>query len=210
MQRFLIVIARDQELRKPLAEQAAARIGLNGPPDPSAVAVDELETVLSVGVQDLGEPFFDLLLEQGVASEDPEFRNSAFGALARVEDPALATKLHAAILGGDFKGTEFLGVVFRQMARKATTNLTYDWIRENDVAVIEMIPASFRSNVVPGLGSSLCSAEMAAEWEAFVNSHATMIPGYERNLAQARETILLCAALKDAQSSELLAALEDR
>jgi alanyl aminopeptidase len=209
MQRFLIVIARDRDMRKPLAEQAAARIGLNGEPDLSAVPVDEMETVLSVGVQDLGEPFFDLLLAQGVASEDPEFRNSAFGALARVEDPVLAAKLHAAILGGDFKGTEFLGIVFRQMVRKATTNLTYQWIRKNDVAVIEMIPNAFRSNTVPALGSSFCSLDKAAEWEAFVNSHADMIPGYERNLAQATETIRLCAALKQAQGADLLAALQE-
>ena len=86
MQRFLVVIARDPESRAPLAEQAAARIGLNGEPDKSAVPVDEMETTFSVGVQDLGEPFFDLLLSQSLASEDPAFRSAAFGSLARVED----------------------------------------------------------------------------------------------------------------------------
>ena len=122
MQRFLVVIARDQELRAPLAGQAAARIGLNGEADPTAVPVDEMETTLSVGVQDLGEPFFDLLLSQGLASEDPAFRDYAFGAVARTEDPALAAKLQAAVLSGQFKGTESLGIIFRQMAREATAN----------------------------------------------------------------------------------------
>jgi alanyl aminopeptidase len=207
MQRFLIVIARDQELRRPLADQAAARIGLNGDADPSAIPVDEMETTLSVGVQDLGEPFFDLLLEQGLASEDPEFRNSAFGSLARVEDPELVAKLQSAILEGRFKGTESVGIVFRQMVRKATTGLTWEWIRNNDKVVIEMIPESFRSNIVPALGSSFCSMDKAEVWEAFVNAHAEMIPGYERNLDQASETIRLCAALKSARSADLLAAL---
>jgi alanyl aminopeptidase len=208
MQRFLIVIARDPQLRKPLADQAAARLGLNGEADPSAVPVDEMETTLSVGVQDLGEKFFDLLLEQGLASEDPAFRNAAFGALALVEDPALVAKLQAAVLAGQFEGTEPLGIVFRQMARKATTDLTYSWLRENVEAIIEMIPESFRSNVVPGLGGYFCSAEKAEEWEAFVNSLADSLPGYERDLDQATESVRLCAALKETQGSDLLAVLQ--
>jgi aminopeptidase N len=208
MQRFLVVITRDQELRAPLAEQAAARIGLNGEADPTAVPVDEMETTLSVGVQDLGEPFFDLLLAQGLASEDPAFRNDAFGAVARTEDPALAAKLQAAALAGKFKGTEFIGIMFRQMVREATAELTYDWLMENDEAIINMIPETFRSNIVPALGSYFCSADKAEKWESFVNSQADRIPGYERDLAQATESIRLCAALKQAQSADLLAAFQ--
>jgi alanyl aminopeptidase len=93
------------------------------------------------------------------------------------------------------------------MVRKATTGLTWEWIRNNDKVVIEMIPESFRSNIVPALGSSFCSMDKAEVWEAFVNAHAEMIPGYERNLDQASETIRLCAALKSARSADLLAAL---
>ncbi len=208
MQRFLIVIAKDQELRRPLAEQAAARIGLHGEADPSAVPVDEMETTLSVGVQDLGEPFFDLLLVQGLASEDPAFRDAAFGALARTEDPVLVAKLQAAVLAGNFQGNDLVGILFRQMARNATTDLTYVWLIENDKVIIEMIPEHFRSRIVPQLGGSFCSADKAVEWETFVKSRADMIPGYERDLAQATESVRLCAALKDAQGANLLAALQ--
>ena len=81
MQRFLIVIAKDPLMRDRLAEQAAARLGLNGDPDPSAAPASQLETIFTVGVQDIGESFFDLLLEQANASEDPAFRESATGAL---------------------------------------------------------------------------------------------------------------------------------
>ncbi|MGH8249258.1 MAG: M1 family metallopeptidase [Steroidobacteraceae bacterium] len=102
LQRFLIVIAKDQALRKPLADQAAAVLGLNDNPDPSAAPVDEYETAFSVGVQDLGAPFFDLLLKQTLASSDPAFRTAAIGALSRVEDPVLVRKLQAAALAGEF------------------------------------------------------------------------------------------------------------
>ena len=208
MLRFMIVMAKDQDMRAPLAEQAAARLGLNGDADPNAAPASELETVFTVGVQDIGEPFFDLLMEQTIASEDPQFRQAATGALARVEDPALVAKLQAALMAESFKGTEAVGILFRQMVRPATTELTYAWIVENQDEIIDKRPASFRSGVVPALGGSFCSFERADEWEAFVVSHADEIPGYERSLAQATESVRLCAGLKEAKGEELLNAFE--
>ena len=206
MQRFLIVIAKDQEMRGPLARQAALRLGLDGDPDPAAAPVSELETIFSIGVQDIGQPFFDLLLQEATSSQDPAFRDAAIGALARVEDPVLVERLQAAVLAGDFKGTEKLGIIFRQMVRNKTTELTYAWIRENDAAVIESIPETFRSSIVPAFGSAFCSADRADEWQDFIVSHADSLPGYERPLAQATESARLCAALRKASVDELLTA----
>jgi alanyl aminopeptidase len=206
MQRFLIVIAKDQEMRGPLARQAALRLGLDGDPDPAAAPVNELETIFSIGVQDLGQAFFDLLLKEATNSQDPAFRDAAIGALARVEDPVLVERLQAAVLAGDFKGTEMLGIVFRQMIRNKTTELTYAWIRENDAAIIERIPETFRSSIVPAFGSAFCSADRADEWQDFIVSHADSLPGYERPLAQATETVRLCAALREASADELVTA----
>ncbi len=201
--RFLIVIARDPDMRVPLAETAAARIGLEGEPDPDAVPASELETALSVGVQDLGEPFFDLLLEQAKSSDDPAFRAAAAGALARVEDPAVVRKLQDAVLAGDFDGAEVLRIVNRQMGRAATTELTHEWIRANYDDVIGMIPETFRANVVPGFGRGLCAMDRADEWESFIESNADDLPGYERGLAQAVESARLCAALRDASGAAI-------
>jgi len=206
MLRFMIVMAKDKDMRAPLAEQAAARIGLDGEPDLDAAPASELETIFSVGVQDIGEPFFDLLLEQAIASEDPQFRQSATGALARVEDPMLVARLQDTLLAQSFKGTEALGILFRQMVRTATTELTYAWIVDNQDEIIEMIPASFRSRIAPALGGAFCSFDRADEWEAFVVSNAEKIPGYERTLAQTLESVRICAGLKEAKAGELLTA----
>ena len=135
LQRFLVVVAKDQAMREPLKRQAAARIGLDGKADPSAAPASELETILSVGVQDTGEPFFDLLLEQAQDDPDPAFRIAAVGALDRVEDPELVRKLQAVLLDGKFQGTDFPGIVFRQMSREATTELTYEWLADNYDAI---------------------------------------------------------------------------
>lgn len=203
MQRFLIVAAKDPDMREPLARMAAARMGLDGDPDPSAAPAAELETILSVGVQDLGEPFFDLLLNAAIASEDPAFRNAATGALARVEDPALVRKLQATLLAGEFQGLDVARIVVRQMARNATTELTYDWLRKNDEQLLGLIPEMFRSNMAM-LGGFFCETDKASEWAEFVESHADELPGYERELAMATEKIHLCAALREARSEELI------
>ena len=207
LQRFLTVVAKDEDMRAQLAEKAAAIIGLHGDAIPSAAPVDEYETTFSVGAQDLGEPYFDLLLKQALASEDAVFRDAALGALSRTEDPALAKKLQAAVLAGELKGVDLLGVIFRQMARPATRELTFAWMRENDRAIIAMVPEAFRSYAVPQLGAAFCSTARAADWRAFIESHAERLPGYERDLAQATEKILLCAALKQASGAHLAAAL---
>ena len=193
-------------MREPLARAAAARIVLDGEPDPSAAPAGELETIFTVGVQDIGEPFFDLLLEQAQTDEDPAFRAAARGALARAEDPALVRKLQAALLDGTFQGSEFIGIAFRQMAREATTELTYAWLVENYDELIEQLPEGYRARILPALGSAFCSIERADEWQAFIEVRAEQLPGYERTLAQATETGRLCAALRDAKAAELVAA----
>ena len=209
MQRFLVVIAKDQEMREPLASAAAARIGLEGDPDPLAAPASELETVFTIGVQDIGEPFFELLLEQAQNDPDPAFRSAARGALARVEDPALVRKLQAALLENKFQGFEFFSIVFRQMFREATKELTYTWFVDNFDEIAVQIPDRFRARALPAIGSAFCSAERADEWRAHIEARAEQLPGYERTLAQATESVRLCAALRDAKATELVTALRD-
>ena len=93
------------------------------------------------------------------------------------------------------------------MARVATTDLTYAWLRENFAAVIQITPESFRSQILPGLGSGFCTADRAAEWSEFIRGWAGELPGFERSLAQSVESINLCAALRQASARQFIAAL---
>lgn len=209
LQRFLVVIARDPGLRAPMAAAAAKRVGMDGEPDPAAIPPSELETVLTVGVQDLGAPFFEHLLEMALASEDRVFRSDALGALARTEDPALSARLHEVILSGQIQGYEPLSVINRQMARGATTDLTFTWLRENLDAYLEFVPQTFAAQFIAGLGSYLCSAERAREWSRFIEANAGRLPGYERSLAQAVERSNLCGGLREARAQDLFQALNE-
>jgi len=209
LQRFLLVVARDPELRAPVAEQAARRVGMDGEPDPQAVPQSEMQTVLSIGVQELGAPFFERLLEMFLASDDSTFRSNALGALARTEDPVLAARLQELMLAGELEGYEPLWILGRQMARVATTELTYLWLRENFEAVVQLVPEMFRGQFLAGLGSNFCSVERADEWAEFIESNADQLLGYERSLAQAVESANLCAALREAKAAELVAAITE-
>ena len=206
LQRFLIVIARDEDLRRQLAGQAAAVLGLDGEADPHAAPVDEFETIFTAGLQELGRPFFALLLQETLRAEDPAFRLAGAGALARVEDPELVEALHSALLGEGFKGTEFRRVLFRQMLRPATTDVTFEWIRQNTDAVLQRLPGGLSGRVLPSLGRAFCSDGDARRWEAFILSHADDLAGYERDLAQTLETVRLCTALREQSAAGLVAA----
>lgn len=205
--RFMLIIARDPSLRAPLAEQAARYVGLNGDPDKSAVAPGQLETVLSIGVQDIGEVFFRQLLELALTTGNPAERSAAVGALARVEDPDLISRLQQAVEDSDFKGTEITRIMFRQMARKASTQLTYDWLRSRPAELLSRIPETFRSSIVPDLGASFCSRARVAEWQSIVAQHQALYPGYERSMRQAVETNALCETLRSRSRQSLLDAL---
>jgi len=95
------------------------------------------------------------------------------------------------------------------MARRATIDLTYAWLRENTDAIIEMMPEALTGGIVPTLGKSFCTANRADEWHAFITSHADKLPGYERDLAQSTESVRLCAALRAESGAELVAAFEN-
>ena len=209
LQRFLIVAAKDPDMRAPMARQAASIIGLDGDADPSAAPASQHETILSVGVQDLGEPFFDLLMDRAIASEDPQFRGAATGALARVEDPKLVKKLQRANLDGKFKGSEARRIVARQMVRPATTELTYAWLRDNTDDVIKMMGGVLTAGIIPSLGGSFCTVQRADDWHAFIIEHADQLPGYERDLAQATESVRLCAALRAESGADLVTAFQN-
>ncbi len=121
----------------------------------------------------------------------------------------LVRKLQAILLTGKFKGVEFRDIVRRQMARRASIEPTYTWLKENTETIIGMMPGALTGGIVPTLGKSFCTANRADEWHAFITSHADKLPGYERDLAQSTESVRLCAALREASAAELVTAFEN-
>jgi alanyl aminopeptidase len=200
---FLALEVDDAEIRAELAALAARYVGMDGEPETDAVPGEVLGTVLGAGVQELDAEFFAELTETAVTTEDPYVRDMAFAALGRVENPALAAELRAAILDERFPLTRAVRMIMAQLGNDATRDVTWDWVRQNADAVIAIVPEFFRTQVVPRFGASFCSEERSAEVEQFVVSHADALPGYQRSLDQVQEQIALCGTLREAKAAEL-------
>ncbi len=204
---FLALDVRDPEIRAQLGKLAAEYVGLNGKPNPAAVSPDSLGTVLAVGAQTLGAPFFDRLAQAALSSQDPYFRDTAFGALGRVEDAELTAALRANLLDRRFPPLNEAMMILTQLHSPVTRAATWDWVRANADVVIGLTPEFLRTRIVTGFGGAFCSSERAAELKTFVTDHAAAIPGYERGLDQIGERIALCAALRSARGTELAEAI---
>ena len=95
------------------------------------------------------------------------------------------------------------------MVRPATTELTYAWLRENTDEVIEMMGGVLTAGIIPSLGGSFCTEQRADDWNAFIVEHADQLPGYERDLAQATESVRLCAASRAESGADLVTAFQN-
>ena len=207
---FLVTEAEVERLRAPLLPQAESYLGLRTTePDPSAVDRDLLATAFTVGVQDGGAGFVERLAELAATTSDPAVRQAAAVALGRTEDPEMSAALLADVLKRRFPVQVGLRVVFSQLARDATQASTFAWIREHAAEVFELIPGTFRSKVA-GRGAVFCSAEAGQQWKTLIEAHAAMLPGYERSLAQAMESIGLCSELRATHSEDFTQALRAR
>ncbi|MGF1457373.1 MAG: M1 family aminopeptidase [Alphaproteobacteria bacterium] len=207
--RFLALTAKDPELRAEMARQAAAYVGLESDADPSAVSGDLLPTVLIVGVEDLGAPFFEALLTMMDESSDPGLRQYAVSALASTEDAALAARLRDLAMTEAFTSVELIRVLYGQARQRETQEDWWTWMQANFDAVAARLPSLYRSSIAE-IGGSFCSPERKAEFTALIEANAEAIPGYKRSLAKAVESIDLCIALRDAKAEELATAIKAR
>ncbi|RLA26666.1 MAG: M1 family peptidase, partial [Gammaproteobacteria bacterium] len=101
---LLALDAEDPVLRADLAEQAGRYIRL-GEKDATGInetAVDPalINIALAVGVQELGAPFVDTLIDRLVTSSDAKFRTDAAVALGATNDAALGERVRD-LLSGD-------------------------------------------------------------------------------------------------------------
>jgi len=210
LSRFLALVVLDAGTRSEMLEQARRYVGMDGEPDPGAADADQLETVLSVGVQEDGAAFFDALLRLTASSSDPAMRSYGLGALARTRDPALTVRLLDTVAGDGYSAPELFRALYRQIAWPESRAAAWAWVQENFDEIIDASGGIFGVRAAAGLGSSFCSAQRAAEFEALIRDNAERLTGFERALAQSMEQIELCMALNEAQGDDMAKAAAAR
>ena len=152
-------------------------------------------------------PLLDLA-KNGSALE----KGAASGALGAVNDDAIYKKILNDIVlseNSPLTGRQSGTVLNSLLASDKFGDQTWDWFKANLATYVQKVP-DVRKGGLPGAGGNFCSLERRDEVRQFVEANAELMPGYERSLAQTLESIELCAALKDAKSKDLAAALKAR
>ena len=209
LQDFLALTARDEVLREQLAEAAAAFIGMDGEPDPEALIADEYDAAARVAVEDIGPSFVNAFLEARDRIDVPAFESGTMHALGWSDDPRSAARLRELALAENTEPSDAFRILSAQMANDETRDAAWDWVREHPEAVSKKVPSQYRRRV-PGLAGFFCDTDRIAEVDAFAAEEAALFPGYERGLAQARESIALCQAFREAKAKEFTAELSGR
>ena len=201
--RFMAIVVLDPDVRAELLVDARRYVGMDGNPDPGAIAPDLVATVLSVGVQEDGLPFFDKLLDLVIASDDAAVRGPGIGALARTEDAVLSKRLLDTLLNDErFSANEMGGGYNRQLARNKTRVGAWEWTKDNLDALTERFGGAGSTRFLAGVGSSFCSATIGADFEKVMHENSEDYPGYETVFARTMERIDLCVALVGAKGQE--------
>ena len=194
--------ARDPSVRAML--KAAAEKYLGG----DAAALDEsfMGTALGIVAEDGGLPAAKLLVQNGLASEDPVLRQNALAAAASSGHADVANYLFS-LEDKRLRSFDRLGLIFGIVSTADTRDLGTDWILANYEKLVAGGNGIFITSRLPQAFSLQCGDAKANEIDgkvgAAIRKSGTAILNYERTL----EGIRLCGVLRDAKGAELAAAI---
>lgn len=202
---LLALQARDPALRTRLKDAAGRYLA----GDAAALAPVYRRTALAVAVQDGGIPVADTLFAALKASQDPLFRAQAASALGSVESADAIAHVQKLAMGEGLisreRTTILASLSFNRSARDATTG----YVANNFKMVVESFPGFSRASII-GFFNGYCSRDAIDRVEGLIRPNLAILGGGELELAQTKERIGQCAALKAAKGGEISAALLPR
>jgi alanyl aminopeptidase len=128
---------------------------------------------------------------------ESQTRGYLLGALASTHDAANAPKALALTLDPRLKVNEVMWPISAQAQDVRTRDAAWTWFQKNYDAVAARSPEDGRGHLAR-IFSSYCNEDRAQEIAAFFGPKKDKTPGMERALAQALESVRLCAAKKAA------------
>lgn len=193
------------QLEVPEVQQALVKLGdavlagTDGKLDFAAVSPDLLPAALVAAVRAQGAPVVDRLIATLKTAGDPVQRNAMIAALASTRDAASLDKVRALALSPDIKVGEMFSLLSAGAADPAVRASFWPWFTAHYERIVARTGA-FSAGGLPRLpAAGGCSVAEADRLEAFFKPKLGSLTGAERGLAQAGESLRLCAALKDAQ-----------
>jgi len=187
-------------VRAALLKQGAAALerGASGQLDLEAANPDLLPTVLSVAVEERGAPAVSALIRQIGLTTDPVKRNAMLAALSHAQGaPADAARDFA--LTDQVKVGEMAMVLRGGRETRAQRDQLWRWFTAHYPRIVARTGIFSGGNLPEIAGREGCSQAEADRLTAFFTPKIDQVPGTARGLAQTRESIELCAALKAEQ-----------
>jgi aminopeptidase N len=193
---------RDPEIRRRLAAAAAAYISGN------TQAIDPAfrGTALRVAVQDGGVTFMTQLEAVLVKSSDPLIRQEASSAIGSADTPLLAEAALGLAFSPGIQPLETMNIVFNTAGHPDSRETALTFTDKNFKKVMESFPGFARPQFVT-LFNGHCAANDVARADAYMQPKLRELGGGELELAQTKERIALCSALKSAKGAEIGAVL---
>lgn len=193
---FLADVVRDETLREQLAAQAADYTGFEGDGriHQEALPSDLVRTALVVGVQDLGEEYFDHLLFLLERETSLSVRKDLLSAIGSPRQPLLLARSRNLLLDELVRENE-VPVLFWSLTRPPRTGGSWDWFQGNHAALVDRFPEWYRWGI-PSYFAALCEQDQVPELRRIFDRYEQSIPGTATALRQAGDQVIMCDAYR--------------
>jgi hypothetical protein len=195
---LVAIIGRDPQVRSQLVTAAQAYL------DGNKNALDPAfrQTALAVAVQEGGKPFMARLHDALLKSTDSQFRSDSSVALGFADQQEIAQQALDYALSPGLKPMESIRMMFSLAGQPDARQMLDATLEKNFKQVMEIFPGFARSHMIELFDGS-CDSGDVARLDRLIAPRLAEIGGGELELAQAKERIGLCVALKQAKGAEI-------
>jgi alanyl aminopeptidase len=201
---------RDAALRRELAAQGERYLGAGGAgADPRATDPDLAVTALSVAIEQGGTAVFDLALRRARESTDAALRNRLVTALALVEGPGLVERALALTRDPGLGPSERVAALWMRTWRSSGGESVLAAFERDPDGMLAVLPA-WVVGEAPLVFDRRCDLGELERVRRLFEPRLERHPEMRRPLAQALESIRLCAARRAADGPQAARWLQAR
>ena len=189
--------AKDKNYRKKLTQMAINYMGYHGDNKyhDKAIIPSLRATAMAVAVQDLGQPFVDVLMKKLNASTNGTLRGRLIGALTSTKDLVIGKALIDFSLTSKVRVNEKSQLFFSLLTKKELDSVMWPWLQQHFKQIVASLPSD-RQNAAPYLFINDCSAAKAQRLDSFLKPRLSQLVGADRTFAKAKEYLKQCMAQK--------------
>jgi cytosol alanyl aminopeptidase len=186
----MVYMGGDKKLRRILRDEAKKFMK-----NPDSVRPDLARLAIGLVARDGDAALWEKMKAGVLEAKTPLVRSIYLRGLGGFHDPELAVRSYELLLDGTLRGQDYWSIIGPGFATDATHATMWTWITKNYDRIIEAL-GDKRAHSIPWAATGYCSNEGVEATKAFFADPDRTPPGTERNLAQAIESIELCARLK--------------